>query len=174
MPNAIHAMAEWIGALAAAEDWKRMGLSYNVGRVTGGTTVNSLAERAECVLDLRSPTPALLESASSHVVALGREIADRHSVKLTFDAIGDRPAGLVPAEPPLVEWVREIQNDLGLPCETIMNSTNANALLALGIPATCTGLSRGAGNHTREEWLDLESLPIGWKKLWKLTSRVVA
>jgi len=172
-PSAIHAMSEWISSLSAAAEWKPFTLSYNVGKVSGGTTVNSLAENAACVLDLRSVNPELLKQASAAVLAKAREIAGRHSVKVSCEAIGDRPAGMVPNDPPLFEWIQEIHSELGIPLNAIANSTNANALLALGIPATCTGLSLGEGNHTREEWLELQSVPIGWRKLWKMVERVL-
>lgn len=170
-PSAIHAMAEWIGSLATVAEWKSRILSYNVGKISGGTTVNSLAEHAESILDLRSIEPSALEEASAGVLAKACEIAEHHSVRVSFEAIGDRPAGVVPNDPPVMEWIREIQDSLGLPSNPIVNSTNANALLALGIPATCTGLSRAGGGHTRDEWIDLESVPIGWQKLWKMVER---
>jgi len=172
-PNAIHAMAEWIASLPALADWKPFHLSYNIGRISGGTTVNSLAENAESILDLRSIDPACLELAAQSVLIKAREVADRHSVEVSFHPIGDRPAGIVPGDPPLLEWLREIQESLNLPFQTIVNSTNANALLALGIPATSTGLSRAGGGHTREEWMDMESVSLGWQKLWKMLQRVL-
>ena len=172
-PSAIHAMGEWIAALATLIGWKASYLTYNVGRVSGGTTVNSLAEHAESVMDLRSVDPETLEQASDMALTRATEIAASHSVKVSFQPIGDRPAGAIPADPPLLDWIRDIQDGLGLPFEAIPNSTNANALLALGIPSTCTGLTRSGGYHTRDEWIDMESAPLGWKKLWKMVGRAV-
>ena len=40
-------------------------------------------------------------------------------------------------------------------------STDCNIPLSLGIPATCFGLYHGAGAHTREEWLEIDSLLPG-------------
>ena len=42
-------------------------------------------------------------------------------------------------------------------------STDCNIPLSLGIPATCFGLYRGAGAHTREEWGEIDSLNPGLK-----------
>lgn len=172
-PNAIHAMGEWIAALASLAEWKPDQLSYNVGRIAGGSTVNSLAEQAECALDLRSIDPVSLERTAAAVVSGAKEMAARHSVQLAMEPIGERPAGIVPSAPPLVEWIRHIHDELGIPFHPTTHSTNANALLALGIPAVCTGLSIGGGDHTREEWLDLSSVPAGWRKLWKMVERVM-
>jgi acetylornithine deacetylase/succinyl-diaminopimelate desuccinylase-like protein len=40
-------------------------------------------------------------------------------------------------------------------------STDANLPLSLGIPATTIGLYLGAGEHTREEYVRLDSLSPG-------------
>ncbi len=169
-PSAIHALASWIHELATIAPWKTRDLSYNVGRIEGGTTVNAIAERASCLLDLRSVDPVRLDSTAELVQQAAAKVAAAHSVGVDFEPIGFRPAGVVPDQPPLLSILEGIQNDLGLPFSTVINSTNANALLALDIPATCTGLARGGGVHTRDEWLDTEPLPIGWKKVWALAT----
>lgn len=167
-PSAIHALGCWIHDLATVADWKNRQLSYNVGRIEGGTTVNAIAEHASCLLDLRSVDPGVLESTAEAVQKTAARVAASHSVDVRFEPIGFRPAGAVPDEPPLLKILEQIQNELGLPFSTVANSTNANALLALDIPATCTGLARGGGVHTRDEWLDTEPLPTGWRKTWAL------
>jgi len=40
-------------------------------------------------------------------------------------------------------------------------STDINMPLSMGIPALCFGAYLGGGAHTREEWLQLSSLPVG-------------
>jgi di/tripeptidase len=40
-------------------------------------------------------------------------------------------------------------------------STDCNIPLSLGIPAVCIGVWQGSGSHTREEWIEKASLPIG-------------
>lgn len=167
-PSAIHALGRWIHELATAAKWEKRQLSYNVGRIDGGTTVNAIAENASCLLDLRSVDPSMLDATAESVQKIASKVAVAHSVDVHFEPIGFRPAGVVPDQPPLVQMVEKIQHDLDLPCTTVVNSTNANALLALDIPATCTGLVRGGGVHTREEWLDTQPLPVGWKKVWAL------
>lgn len=41
------------------------------------------------------------------------------------------------------------------------NSTDANIPLSRGIPANTIGTVKGGGAHTREEWVDLNSIPGG-------------
>ena len=40
-------------------------------------------------------------------------------------------------------------------------STDCNIPLSLGVPAVCVGCYRGGGAHTREEYVELDSLPPG-------------
>lgn len=42
-------------------------------------------------------------------------------------------------------------------------STDANSALSMGVPGVVTGVVKGAGAHTREEWIDSTSLPTGAK-----------
>ena len=40
-------------------------------------------------------------------------------------------------------------------------STDSNIPLSLGLPANTIGTVRGGLAHTREEWVELDSLPVG-------------
>ena len=43
------------------------------------------------------------------------------------------------------------------------NSTDSNIPLSLGIPANTIGTIDGGSAHTRQEWVDIASLPTGLK-----------
>ena len=43
------------------------------------------------------------------------------------------------------------------------NSTDSNIPLSLGIPANTIGTIEGGSAHTRQEWVDIASLPTGLK-----------
>jgi di/tripeptidase len=53
------------------------------------------------------------------------------------------------------------------------SSTDCNVPLSLGIPAICVGVYRGGGAHTREEWIEKASLPIGLEVGIKMIDAVV-
>ncbi len=53
------------------------------------------------------------------------------------------------------------------------SSTDANVPFSLGIPATTVGAIRGAGAHTREEWVDVASLAPGVDCALALMERLV-
>jgi len=49
----------------------------------------------------------------------------------------------------------------GLPCKRTCGSTDCNIPMSLGIPAICVGAYLGEGQHTREERIRADSIPIG-------------
>jgi di/tripeptidase len=61
----------------------------------------------------------------------------------------------------------------GRPVGRHSSSTDCNIPLSLGIPAICVGVYRGGGAHTREEWIEKESLPIGLEAGIKMIEAMV-
>ena len=49
-----------------------------------------------------------------------------------------------------------------------VGSTDCNIPLSMGIPAICTGCYTGGGAHTREEWVQIDSLLPGLKIAFEL------
>ena len=47
-------------------------------------------------------------------------------------------------------------------------STDCNIPLSMGIPAICTGCYIGGGAHTREEWIETDSLLPGLQIAFEL------
>ena len=56
---------------------------------------------------------------------------------------------------------RTVADITGEQPDTAPASTDANVPLSLGIPADCVGAVRGALLHTRDEWIDKDSLVDG-------------
>jgi acetylornithine deacetylase/succinyl-diaminopimelate desuccinylase-like protein len=89
------------------------------------------------------------------------------AVKLTVDAIGIRPCGEEVDEGTFNEMVENAkavcEKHTGIPCALESGSTDANIPMSLGIPAVCVGNDMGGGVHTREEWVEIASVPVGLK-----------
>ena len=47
-------------------------------------------------------------------------------------------------------------------------STDCNIPLSMGVPAVCIGAFSGEGAHTREEWVEKSSIPVGMKIVFEL------
>ncbi len=137
--------------------------TFNVGQITGGTSINSIPASASALLDLRSTHPAQMRASVAEVCAAMRdaiedanaENASQPPAELTLETIGERPAAALPEDSPLLETVRAVDRHLGLRTELRIGSTDANLPLSLGIPALALGGGgTGGGIHTLGEWYD--------------------
>src|SRR5439155_25685457 len=60
--SAIHALVRLAAQLTEIDVPKEPRSSFNIGVIEGGSSVNTIAERASLLLDLRSTTPAGLDT----------------------------------------------------------------------------------------------------------------
>jgi tripeptide aminopeptidase len=61
--------------------------------------------------------------------------------------------------------VLAVRERLGLPLALGQGSSDANAALAVGIPALCLGVARGSGMHSLQERISRPSLSEGARLL---------
>ena len=164
MPNPIHAMGRAIAAIAELRVTIDPKTTFNVGMVSGGTSVNSIAYEAVIEIDLRSEQPQSLAAldrrvreAIDHAVAAERAHWPSSSAPLTaeVETIGIRPEGSQPESAPIVQVARTAGWELGVLSELGASSTDSNIPISLGIPAiTIGGGGRGGGTHSLEEWYE--------------------
>lgn len=157
-PSAIHAL------IALGSELTALGgpaAPVNVGLVSGGQSINSIAAEAELVAELRSLEQEALERFEELVGRLSVEAP----LELGTEVVGRRPAGRLDRADPLLATVRRARASLGLPDHLGAGSTDANAALGRGIPALTLGVGRGGGMHTPDEWLDAPSLELGTRQL---------
>ena len=87
--------------------------------------------------------------------------------KITVEVIGIRPCGAEVDETIFNEMVENAkavcEKYSGMPCALKSGSTDANIPMSLGIPSICVGNYMGGGVHTREEYLEIASVPVGLK-----------
>jgi tripeptide aminopeptidase len=153
-PSAIHALVDTAGALLAHATPET---PVNIGLISGGRSINTIAEEAHLMLEMR----ALEEAPLERFVALLESKRHNSAVSVSVEAVGRRHAGRLPRDSALLAAVRAVRAELGLPDELESGSTDANAALALGIPAVSLGVARGAGMHTLAEWIDTATLTLG-------------
>ncbi len=135
--------------------------SYNVGRIGGGTSVNSIPFEAWMEVDMRSESPerldgidAIFQEAMQDAAAVANEHR-KHGEPLVADVemIGDRPSGVLDPSLPLVQRAIAATEFVGGDPQLSIGSTNANIPIALGIPAVTIGRGgSGAGTHGLDEW----------------------
>ena len=175
-PNAIERLSAFICAFYQIERPDEEPVTVNVGRIEGGTTVNSIAQHAEALIEYRSVSEACLATMRERVEQLVEQ-SDAEDVRFTLELIGERP-GEGPIDPVrqnalMKACEQAVEETLGEQVQWGPSSTDANVPFSLGIPATTVGAIRGAGAHTREEWMDATSLAPGVDCALALMERLV-
>jgi tripeptide aminopeptidase len=168
-PNAIHGLSRLIAELDAIPLPRSPKTTLNVGMISGGVSVNTIAPEASCLLDLRSIDESALRRLSDRVTRLVERSSRGDAVVYTADSIGERPAGVVSADSPIVRIAAGTLSALGLEPSFDASSTDANVAIAAGIPAVCIGLTTGGNVHRTDEFIDLEPVSKGVAQLALLT-----
>ena len=163
--NAIHQLSRIINDLYGIEVPTRARTTYNVGVIHGGTSVNTIAQDASMLYEYRSEDLGCQEEMRRKFEAIVEQYrADGLEVEVRV--LGNRPcAGEIDRErqQALTEEVTAlISRYSGEEPVISASSTDCNVPLSMGINAICFGVCLGGGAHTREEWIDEASLPVGY------------
>jgi acetylornithine deacetylase/succinyl-diaminopimelate desuccinylase-like protein len=168
-PNAIHGLSKLVAELDAIPLPRSPKTTLNVGMISGGVSVNTIAPEASCLLDLRSIDESALRRLSDRVTRLVDRSNRGDAVIYKAESIGERPAGVVAADSPIVQIAASTLTALGLEPSFDASSTDANVPIAAGIPAVCIGLTTGGNVHRTDEFIDLEPVAKGVTQLALLT-----
>ena len=160
--NALAAAITHFVAAADAHTAEGPRTSYNIGRIGGGTSVNSIPFESWMEVDMRSVDDAsLLGLDALFQEAVQRGLDEENAIRRRGDAltvdvdmVGDRPAGTVdPSTTPLIQRAMAVIQHLGGEPAIGTGSTNANTPIALGIPSVTIGRGgAGGGGHALDEW----------------------
>ncbi|WP_263385374.1 M20/M25/M40 family metallo-hydrolase [Granulicella arctica] len=172
-PNPILILGEVLKAFSEVDLPANPRTTLNTGMISGGTSINSIPESASALLDLRSTDPLQLETIEARLRQIcGRfdprkdDTREASATPVTLETIGDRPAGELPDDSPLLQTIRAVDRHLTLRTEPRIGSTDANLPLALGIPAVAIGAGGiGGGIHTLQEWYDPTGREIALRRI---------
>ncbi len=160
LPNPLHALGRAVAAIADFAVPASPKTTFNVGRVGGGTSVNSIPFEAWIEVDLRSEEPGPLAALDARLhQAIAAAVAAendrwRHAAKVTAEVtvVGDRPAGRTSDTSDIVQAASSVLRALRLPVVLDASSTDANVPMARGVPAITIGGGGGStGSHSLDE-----------------------
>lgn len=178
--NPIHALGRAIAKISDFQVPKVPKTTFNVGRIGGGTSVNSISASAWMEIDMRSKDPKSLAAldAKFHTAveqALNEENARwgmPGRLKVDVKLIGDRPAGNTPDDAPIVKTALAVTQALGFQAKLGEASTDSNVPMSLGIPAITIGSGGiGKGAHSPLEQFDTTD---SWKGTQRNTLLAIA
>jgi len=164
LANPAHALASAVREFqTVADTLTRSGprTSYNVGRIGGGTSVNSVPFEAWMEVDMRSVSPeSLARIEAAFLAAMDRGVDTENQLRregdpvtVTKDRIGDRPSGETDPDHPLVQRAMATAAWAGEAPTLGRSSTNSNTPIALGVPAGTIGRGGIGGNgHALDEF----------------------
>ena len=167
--NAIAELAKLISALYEITVPEKSGTktTYNVGMIEGGTSVNTIAQFAEMLYEYRSDDRECLDIMKSSFFGVLEDIKKNSRASFDIELVGDRPCdGEVDkaCHRQMIEKVQAIcEKYTGVPCVEKSGSTDCNSASSAGIPSVCLGVYCGGGAHTREEWVERDSIIPGLK-----------
>jgi acetylornithine deacetylase/succinyl-diaminopimelate desuccinylase-like protein len=182
MPSPIHAMGRAIAKVADFKVPARPRTTFNVGIVSGGTSVNTISPLGQMEVDLRSESPVELAQVDARLKAAVQQAVDEENarapdspakVSVKWTDMGIRPAAPVNDSSFIARAALAASRLLGFEARTGASSTDANIPMSLGIPAiTIDGGGDGRGAHSLTESYD--DGPDGWKgPQWALVTTVI-
>lgn len=135
--------------------------SYNVGRIGGGTSVNSIPFANWMEIDMRSESPDALQQIDGIMQdAIQKALIEANDIKtegpdltVNIDMIGNRPSGEISADVPFIQRALAVSEHFGHEPSLTRSSTDANVSISMGIPSmTLGGGGSSGGSHSLDEW----------------------
>lgn len=164
--SAIHELGRLIAAIDKIQLPLKPKTTYNVGVIEGGTSVNTIAQTARMLLDLRSEDPHRLSILVSEVERLVINRQRLRDVAVEMKQIGNRPPGQISRDTPLVQQAATALRFVGsTKVNFIASSTDANVPLSQGYAAVCIGLTESGNAHRLDEYMDSTCLAKGMSQL---------
>jgi acetylornithine deacetylase/succinyl-diaminopimelate desuccinylase-like protein len=169
-PSAIHAAARLIESLERIPLTQSPKTTLNVGMISGGISINSIAPSCTFDIDIRSTDPIALKRVVDRVLASLGSRDDR--ITSTCDVLGQRPAGQISVNSRIVVSAAEILRSLNCSPAADASSTDANAAIARNLPSICIGMTTGGSAHRLEEYIDIPPISTGLAQLMLLALSV--
>jgi len=173
--SALHTLVQLAAELTNLRASETPRASFNIGRLKGGTSVNTIAQEAWLELDLRGETQDVLQDLIGQTQAIiaryqGAKWGQR-GVTVTATVIGDRPSGEIEAGHPLVQAAQSALAAADYPGKPDLriSSTDANVPLSRGVPSVCVGITDGGNAHRLQEWIQTAALGQGMAHVVLLT-----
>ena len=159
--NAVWALARFVDAAQRATDWDR-GVTVNVGLFSGGTSANTVPERATCAIDFRYVRAVDGHELMTFFDRTAQAIAAETGARFVLEG-GIKRAPLERSEASLAllhrfEACALAEGLRGGEAPLQGGGSDANTVSAVGVPAIDALGPRGKGFHTHDEHIELPTL----------------
>ena len=136
--------------------------TFSVGRIGGGTSINSIPFTSWMEVDMRSAEPAKLakldaafqKAAQAALEKENKKRLDGDPLTVEIKNVGQRPPGRANMDASLLANMRDAMQHFGIEPRFVASSTDANIPISLGIPSVT--ISRGGNSKNahapNESW----------------------
>jgi tripeptide aminopeptidase len=169
-PSAVHELTALSTRITGLELPRQPRTTLNVGIISGGSSINTIAAEAMLELDLRSESAVALKDLAAQVEQIIHSV-QKPGVRIELETIGKRPSGELSPEHKLVRLAQACLDSLGIEAHLSIGSTDANLPLSLGYPSITVGLTTGGKAHSVYEYINIAPLDKGVEQLLRLVSQ---
>ncbi len=170
-PSAIHELVALSTRILAIKLPGNPRSSINIGAISGGGSINSIASHAEMQIEIRSEDEMILESLSRtlHKIASQPKTSE---MSVSISEIGMRPSGRIAENTPVLLTAQAALRSTGISPVFATSSSDASLPISLGYPGTCLGITSGRQVHTPQETIDLLAIPKGMAQIFHFIEHV--
>lgn len=174
LPSAVHAAGRAIARIDEIRVPLQPKVTFNVGVVQGGQSVNSISADSSMLIDIRSADAAVLAKVEQQIKdAIAQGVADTNqrwngsganAISAELTLIGDRPAGQMGKDALIVKTALAAATVQGRPALLdSAHSTDANLPMSLGVPAITMSAGGSSGGYHSEklEWWSARNAHTG-------------
>ncbi len=163
--NPAYAMAAAIARFSDVQVPDTPKTTYNVGVLSGGTSVNSIPFEVSMAVDIRSESCAELKKVDGTFNAIVRGAVDDENrarstregkVEVELKVTGERPCGETAMTAPILQTTAAVVSAFGFTPSYGFSSTDSNIPMSLGIPAVTIGRGSGGRAHSPDEWTEVD------------------
>jgi tripeptide aminopeptidase len=163
--NPAYAMAASIARFSDVQVPSSPRTTFNVGVVSGGTSVNSIPSEVSMDVDIRSEACAELAKVDATFLSIVKSAVDDENrarsvregrIEAEPKVIGERPCGETSMDAPILKTTAAVVQAFGLKPSYGISSTDSNIPMSMGIPALTIGRGGPGGrSHSPDEWTDV-------------------
>lgn len=170
-PSAIHELIALSTKILSIKLPENPRSSINIGSISGGGSINSIAKHAEIQIEIRSEDGTILDSLARTLHKIARQ-PNTSEMDISISEIGMRPSGRISENTPIILTAQAALRSTGISPVFATSSSDASLPISLGYPATCLGITSGRQVHTAQETIDLLSIPKGMAQIYYFIDHV--
>lgn len=136
-------------------------VTYNVGKINGGSSINSIPKEVTCFLEIRSLSEESLNEIEKDIYMISNFYDN-----LELHILGERPCGSSDENSYVLKQILAVRNRLNMNTKFGAESTDSNIPSSMNIPTITFGTRIGKNNHSLDEQLYVSSMNIGLLALY--------